>query len=316
VNSERRGRASRSRSSLPVRMPAAREKATSAEESSDDEMMGGPGLVARLRDLHLNPTNARWIGKSSGAKLVLSALALKNSMDGTSTSGAAAHTMLNTIDAARVRRPEFWKVYEVRHIFPDEIASRTYMVQWELAESPTPTCHLSSGPGSQVTAHLSGQTIDRGSRLKTTAHTSMDFEFPPQDLLPTLVEAYFNRVNIITPLLHRPTFDRALEESAHHSDTGFCMVLLLVCANGARFVNDERVLIEGSSTHSAGWQWFSQTHALRRSAVSLPCIHDLQICCVRLSFIGHAHSCISQTSSSQRCFFRAPQHFGSRAGTS
>jgi hypothetical protein len=112
-------------------------------------------------------------------------------------------------------------------------------------------------------------------------HAPMNLEIPPQDLLLILVEAYFKHLNLITPLLHRPTFERALAEGDHHSYTGFCIVVLLVCANGARFVEDERVLIEGTSRHSAGWKWFNQVHVLRRSLVMSPCIHDLQRCCVR-----------------------------------
>jgi hypothetical protein len=109
----------------------------------------------------------------------------------------------------------------------------------------------------------------------------MRSDLPPQDLLHILVEAYFSRLNVTAPLLHRPTFEKALADGAHHHDMGFRVVLLLVCANGARFVDDKRVLIDGASRHSAGWKWFSQINMLRRSLVMSPCIHDLQLCCVR-----------------------------------
>jgi hypothetical protein len=109
-----------------------------------------------------------------------------------------------------------------------------------------------------------------------------NYAIPPQDLLLILVQAYFSRLNLITPLLHHPTFERALAEGAHHSDSGFCVILLLVCANGARFVDDDRVLIDGTSRHSAGWKWFSQAHTLRRSLVMSSVIQDLQCCCVCL----------------------------------
>jgi hypothetical protein len=102
-------------SSLPVSMPSAGQQTADAVESSDEEeAMGGPGLEAHLRDLQLNLTDTRWIGKSSGAKLVLSALALKNGIAGT-TPGAVDNTLLGTIDAARMRRPEYWKVSSVRY---------------------------------------------------------------------------------------------------------------------------------------------------------------------------------------------------------
>jgi hypothetical protein len=57
--------------------------------------------------------------------------------------------------------------------------------------------------------------------------------------------------------------------------------LLLVCAVGARFVDDERVLLDGASGLSAGWKWFNQVPLMRRSILALPGLHDLQICCVR-----------------------------------
>jgi hypothetical protein len=265
-------------------MPSAGEKTADALESSDEEeALGGPELEARLRDLHMNPANARWVGKSSGAKLVLSALVLKNGLAGT-TPGAADDTLLSTIDAARMRRPEYWEVHEVRCIVP--LWSRAEgRSQWEMSECPTLPCHFSSGPGIPATSHLTGHTTGFRSHLGTHTHAPMTFELPPQDLLLTLVDAYFSRVNLITPLLHRPTFERTLAEGTHRSDTGFCAVLLLVCANGARFVDDRRVLIDGASTHSAGWKWFSQTQRLRRSLITLPCIHDLQLCCVGFLFL-------------------------------
>jgi hypothetical protein len=87
---------------------------------------------------------------------------------------------------------------------------------------------------------------------------------------------------VITPLLHRPTFEISLAKGEHHRDTGFAVVILLVCANGACFVDDERVLIEGASTHSAGWKWFCQIQRVQRSIITLSCIHDLQAFCVRV----------------------------------
>jgi hypothetical protein len=97
-------------------MPSAGRQTVDAVESSDEEeAMGGQGLEAHLRDLQLNLTDTRWIGKSSGAKLVLSALALKNGITGTMP-GAVDNTLLGTIDAARMRRPEYWEVCSVRYL--------------------------------------------------------------------------------------------------------------------------------------------------------------------------------------------------------
>lgn len=64
-------------------------------------------------------------------------------------------------------------------------------------------------------------------------------------------------------------------------DDGFRQVVLLVCANGSRFSDDPRVLVN-DSWHSAGWKWFSQVDMLRKSwlAPNPPSLYDLQMHCV------------------------------------
>ena len=53
--------------------------------------------------------------------------------------------------------------------------------------------------------------------------------FPPDDLIPELVGNYFTYTNILFPLLHRPTFEKAVAEGLHTRDTGFAGVFMLVC---------------------------------------------------------------------------------------
>ena len=106
-----------------------------------------------------------------------------------------------------------------------------------------------------------------------------DYVFPPDDLLHDLVNLYFDRVNNLMPLLHRPTFNTCVAGALHHEDDGFAALLLLVCACGARFSKDLRVLADGSDNwHSAGWRWFIQVQTKRR-AINLrpPRLYDLQI---------------------------------------
>jgi len=91
-------------------------------------------------------------------------------------------------------------------------------------------------------------------------------------------------MNLIFPLLHRPTFEQSLADDLHHRDTGFGGVVLLVAAVGARFSDDPRVYVPGTDpTHSVGSMWFYQVKIALQSFFTLPSLHDLQIYCVRCS---------------------------------
>jgi hypothetical protein len=107
---QRMGHALRSKASLPGRMSCAGEEIAKELESSDEEEAMG-ALGAHLRDLQVTPINI--IGKSSDAKLVRCALALKGGFTGT-TPGGEGDVLDNIIGAARKHRPEHWEVYEVR----------------------------------------------------------------------------------------------------------------------------------------------------------------------------------------------------------
>ena len=109
----------------------------------------------------------------------------------------------------------------------------------------------------------------------------MAYQFPDADLIPLLVDKYFIRVNALLPLLHRPTFDRQVAEQLFLSDTGFAAVLLLVCAIGARYVDDQRVRLDGeTSGASAGWRWFNQVLMVRKSLWATPRLEDVQMLAV------------------------------------
>ncbi|KAK0184621.1 fungal-specific transcription factor domain-containing protein [Armillaria mellea] len=115
----------------------------------------------------------------------------------------------------------------------------------------------------------------------------MNFKFPPGDLMPTLIDAYFMYMNNFLPLLHRPTFEKSLREGLHYRNFQFGGVLLVVCALGSRFVDDPRVLMEGEqSKASSGWKWIYQVTSRRRSFPSLdpPNLYDAQLCCLLSEF--------------------------------
>ncbi|KAI0052327.1 hypothetical protein FA95DRAFT_1553663 [Auriscalpium vulgare] len=116
---------------------------------------------------------------------------------------------------------------------------------------------------------------------------SVNYSFPDPDLLSSLVQIYFKSIAPLMPLLHRPTFMRDLQEGRHYVDDGFAGVVSLVCATGARYSHDPRVLLEDSNGHfhSAGWKWFNQVPLVRTSVLSAPSLHDLQITALAVQFL-------------------------------
>ncbi|KAL1945640.1 hypothetical protein VTO73DRAFT_1642 [Trametes versicolor] len=118
-------------------------------------------------------------------------------------------------------------------------------------------------------------------------------EFPPMDFMKVLADAYFEKLNLYIPLLHRPTFDRQLREGLHLVDEGFGSVVLLVCANGARMSEDPRVADYGPPG-LPGWNWFLQVEKARKSIFAPPQLTDLQKCVLMSSYLGSyssPHNC-------------------------
>ncbi|KDQ52727.1 hypothetical protein JAAARDRAFT_702130 [Jaapia argillacea MUCL 33604] len=112
------------------------------------------------------------------------------------------------------------------------------------------------------------------------------FDFPAEGLVESLVDLYFKYTNVYYPLFHRPTFEKNVAEGLHLTNDGFASVLLAVCAVGARWSNDPRVLMEGTNNiHSAGWKWFSQAQIIRKSLLSPPCLFDVQLYCLSVFFL-------------------------------
>ncbi|KAJ7623210.1 fungal-specific transcription factor domain-containing protein [Roridomyces roridus] len=112
------------------------------------------------------------------------------------------------------------------------------------------------------------------------------YDFPPPDLAASLVDLYFTHVNLLLPLLHRPTFLRDLAAGRHLTNDGFAATFLLVCAIGSRFSTDSRVLLEGTdSLHSCGWHWFKQLQLMRDPLGPPPCLYDLQFSALSVIFL-------------------------------
>lgn len=113
------------------------------------------------------------------------------------------------------------------------------------------------------------------------------YVYPDEDLIPRLIEAYFEQINLFLPLLHRPTFEKSVADGLHIKDPMFGATLLLVCAHGSRYSDDPRVLAEGSdSPRSAGWKWFEQVNVLRKSLFKRTTLYELQMHAVRGSVVS------------------------------
>ncbi|KAG5645116.1 hypothetical protein DXG03_006930 [Asterophora parasitica] len=112
------------------------------------------------------------------------------------------------------------------------------------------------------------------------------FVFPEDGLMTALVDLYFTKVNLILPLLHRPSFERSITEGLHLQDDGFGANVLLVCAVASRFSDDPRVFLDGTdSLHSAGWKWYLQVKQIRKSLLAPPTLYDLQFYCLSVMFL-------------------------------
>ncbi|CUA68737.1 putative transcriptional regulatory protein C1683,13c [Schizosaccharomyces pombe 972h-] [Rhizoctonia solani] len=102
---------------------------------------------------------------------------------------------------------------------------------------------------------------------------NMLLELPSDDLMPTLLNSYFD--NTFFPVVHQRLFEKQLREGLHKHDKSFLRLVLLVCANGARWCDDPRVLDERwPISRSAGHRWFRQFELWHKSVVTF---HQLSL---------------------------------------
>ncbi|KAJ3907025.1 fungal-specific transcription factor domain-containing protein [Lentinula edodes] len=110
--------------------------------------------------------------------------------------------------------------------------------------------------------------------------------FPANDLLWSLIDLYFIHVHPFLPLLHRPTFIRAVSDQLHIQDHGFGSVVLCVCAIASRFSQDSRNYPEGiTSENSLGWPWYQQVSQVQAVDVEPPTLYQLQHCCLSAIYL-------------------------------
>ncbi|KAK0228925.1 fungal-specific transcription factor domain-containing protein [Armillaria fumosa] len=115
---------------------------------------------------------------------------------------------------------------------------------------------------------------------------NMEYNFPDNDLLWSLIGLYFTESNIFLPVLHRPSFERSVAGLTHLSDPFFATVLLAVCAIASRYSTDPRVLIDNEPS-SSGWKWMQQILVDRRANTfsSPPLLYDCQTTCLVAVFM-------------------------------
>ncbi|KIK69078.1 hypothetical protein GYMLUDRAFT_35129 [Collybiopsis luxurians FD-317 M1] len=153
-------------------------------------------------------------------------------------------------------------------------------------------------------------------QLRYLQYPQPQYDFPPDDLIPSLVDLYFEHVNTVLPLLHRPSFENSIAKKLHLHDTFFGGTVLLVCALGARYSNDERVFSEGPSTPaSAGWQYYVQVPVVRSNLqlAGKPSLHEIQ--CYALAVVYIKATTVSQSTWTQIGFgLRLAQDVGAHRG--
>ncbi|KAL1745710.1 fungal-specific transcription factor domain-containing protein [Schizophyllum fasciatum] len=114
---------------------------------------------------------------------------------------------------------------------------------------------------------------------------ALPYIFPEEDLLSKLIHLYFEKINLFFPLLHRPTFQRYIDQGLHHSDHNFAHVVLLLCGCAARYTDDSRVFIEDlDDVHTAGWQWVNQVKVIRSNMIEKPTLFEVQAFCLSVMY--------------------------------
>ncbi|KIY70480.1 hypothetical protein CYLTODRAFT_419710 [Cylindrobasidium torrendii FP15055 ss-10] len=121
-----------------------------------------------------------------------------------------------------------------------------------------------------------------------TYNVNPEYTFPDDDLIPKLLNAYFTHQNCFLPLLHKPTFDRAVAAQLHVYDHRFGAIVMMVCALGARdCIDDPRVFIDGKG--AAGYKWFYQVALVDRNRNSprLTTLTEMQTYALLLGYLQY-----------------------------
>ena len=111
---------------------------------------------------------------------------------------------------------------------------------------------------------------------------TVQLEFPEMSLMLHLVDSYFDNLDVILPLLHRPSFMRSIEEGLHELDQNFGATVLLVCAIGCMYTDHPSVVHElSTSTPCTAWVLYNQVNRIRKAPYLPHSLHEVQIYPVR-----------------------------------
>ncbi|KAJ7837431.1 fungal-specific transcription factor domain-containing protein [Mycena leptocephala] len=110
--------------------------------------------------------------------------------------------------------------------------------------------------------------------------------FPEPDLLRSLVDLFFTKVNIVLPLFHQPTFEKSFASGLHLVDHQFGSTVLGVCAVSAKYSDDPRVILAGTNTRlSSGFSYFRQLQPSRKSLMRTFTLYEAQTLCLCVFYI-------------------------------
>jgi hypothetical protein len=127
--------------------------------------------------------------------------------------------------------------------------------------------------------------------------------WPSSNLAQTLIDAYFDFVNVYYPLLNRIIFQQQYDSGLYHGNHDFARVCLMVFANGSRFVEDHRVYWpvevattdegrermrtdkDGTLKYSAGWKYLRATFRMGKSWIIGPSLPELQCTVLVCAFL-------------------------------
>ncbi|ELU39750.1 fungal zn(2)-Cys(6) binuclear cluster domain-containing protein [Rhizoctonia solani AG-1 IA] len=199
---------------------------------------------------HANDVFARYHGESSEVVFTLAASELKPT--GNPRMFKIDHSGIACPGAIPKRRPQFWAT--------NKLAQNTLIVS-RGSRYLNDICNI-----------LSGKEI---------------LHLPPPDLFESLVDLFFTHVSPQIPIIHEPTLRVQILSGLHTRDYSFARLMLAICALGARWSKDPRVLHESereaveagkadATRLSAGVKYFNQIRLLRRSMPKPAVLFDIQ----------------------------------------
>ena len=97
-------------------------------------------------------------------------------------------------------------------------------------------------------------------------------------LMLHLVDSFFDNLDLVLPLLHRPSFMRSIAEGFHELDQNFGATVLLVCAIGCRYTDHPSVVHElSTSTPCTAWSLYNQVNRIRKVPYLPHSLHEVQV---------------------------------------